>query len=80
VTRGQLAKILVAAAGYKLANPEVATFSDVAVGSTFYRYIETAYAHGLMSGYPDGTFRVGVEATRGQVSKVTKNAAFPPEE
>ncbi|MFL5732194.1 MAG: S-layer homology domain-containing protein [Chloroflexia bacterium] len=42
--------------------------------------METAYAHGLMSGYPDGTFRSGAEANRGQVSKVTMHAAFPPEE
>jgi hypothetical protein len=80
VTRGQLAKIVVQAAKLKLDNPESATFSDVAVGSTFYRYIETAYSHGLLSGYPDGTFRSGLEASRGQVCKVTMNAAFPPQE
>jgi S-layer homology domain len=80
VTRGQLAKIIVEAAGIKLANPATPSFSDVAADSTFYRYIETAYAHGLLSGYPDGTFRAGAQANRGQVCKVTMNAAFPPEE
>ena len=80
VTRGQLAKIVVQAAKLKLDNPETPTFSDVSAGSTFYRYVETAYSHGLLSGYPDGTFRVGEQANRGQVCKVTMNAAFPPEE
>jgi hypothetical protein len=80
VTRGQLAKIVVQAAKLKLANPATPTFSDVSAGSAFYRYIETAYSHGLLSGYPDGTFRAGDEANRGQVSKVTMKAAFPPEE
>jgi hypothetical protein len=80
VTRGQLAKMVVQAAGYKLDNPSTPTFSDVAAGSTFYQHIETAYAHGILSGYPDGTFRAGEQANRGQVCKVTMNAAFPPEE
>src|SRR5207249_3065813 len=71
VTRGQLAKIVVQAAGLKLDNPATPTFSDVGAGSTFYRYIETAHSHGLLSGYPDGTFRAGLQANRGQVSKVT---------
>jgi hypothetical protein len=79
VTRGQLAKIVVQAAGLKLANPATPSFSDVAAGSAFYRYIETAHAHGLIAGYADGTFRVGVVANMGQVCKVTKPAAFPPE-
>src|SRR5206468_6427011 len=57
VTRGQLAKIVVQASGLKLANPSTPSFSDVAVGTTFYQYIETAYAHSLLSGYPDGTYR-----------------------
>jgi hypothetical protein len=80
VTRGQLAKIVVQAAKLNLDNPTTPSFSDVSVGSTFYRYIETAHSHGLLSGYLDGTFRAGLEANRGQVCKVTMNAAFPPEE
>jgi hypothetical protein len=80
VTRGQLAKIIVEAAGIKLANPAAPGYSDVPIDSTFYRYIETARANGMMSGYPDGTFRAGAEANRGQVSKVVMLAAFPPQE
>ena len=50
VTRGQLSKIVVIAAGgtpgWTLVNPPTPTFSDVAPGSTFYAYIETALCHG----------------------------------
>jgi hypothetical protein len=80
VTRGQLAKIIVEAAGIKLVNPATPSFSDVPVDSTFFRYVETAKARGLMNGFPDGTFQAGAEANRGQVSKVAKLAAFPPQE
>ena len=80
VTRGQIAKIVVSAAGLKLVSPTTPTFSDVSVGSSFYSYIETAHAAGLLSGYPDGTFRPGAEANRGQVAKVVYQVLFPPEE
>ena len=69
VTRGQVAKIVVQAAGYNLLNPASATFSDVAAGSTYFNYVETAYAHGVLSGYSDGQFRVNAPATRGQIAK-----------
>jgi hypothetical protein len=80
VTRGQLAKIIVEAAGLKLANPAAPTFSDVGLGSAFYRYVETAHAQGLMDGYPDGTFGADAQATRGQMCKVMLLGAFPPGE
>ncbi|MGI8586155.1 MAG: Kelch repeat-containing protein [Chloroflexia bacterium] len=70
VTRGQLAKIDVIAAGWALYNPAVPTFSDVPRGSTFYTVIETAVCHGVVSGYSDGTFRPYSDATRGQISKI----------
>ncbi|MFL5732673.1 MAG: S-layer homology domain-containing protein [Chloroflexia bacterium] len=80
ITRGQVAKIVVEAASVKLENPSAPTFSDVPASSAFYRYIETAYARGFISGYADGTFGPGAVATRGQVSKLATNAAYPPEE
>ena len=80
VTRGQIAKIVVSAAGLKLVSPTTPTFSDVAVDNSFYSYIETAHTAGLLSGYPDGTFRPGAEANRGQVAKVVYRVLFPPEE
>ena len=71
VTRGQIAKMVVLAAmhseGMQLVSPAVASFKDVTVGSTYYQYIETAYANGLLTGYSDGTFRPAANATRGQL-------------
>jgi uncharacterized protein YkwD len=45
--------------------------------------VETAYAHGVIEGYPDGSFRPGNSTTRAQVSKVIYYAnteALTPEE
>jgi hypothetical protein len=74
VTRGQLTKIVVSARGWMLNNPQTPTFTDVPRGSTFYEYIETAVAHGILGGYADGTFRPQNNATRGQISKILYNA------
>jgi outer membrane protein assembly factor BamB len=70
VTRGQLAKIVVNAAGWPMQTPARATFSDVPPGSPFFSAIETAACHGIISGYADGSFRPGAGATRGQISKI----------
>jgi S-layer homology domain len=75
VTRGQLAKMVVEAAGWDLIAQGTPTFTDVPAGSTFYTYIETAAAHGVLRGYGDGTFRPEQEATRGQVARVVINSA-----
>jgi S-layer homology domain len=78
VTRGQAAKIVVLSAGWTIDVTGGPHFNDVAPDSTFYTYVETAYNHGVISGYPDGTFRPGNSATRGQISKIVYNAvAFP---
>jgi hypothetical protein len=74
VTRGQLSKIVVLAGvqvnGWNLLNPPTAAFSDVPPGSAFYIYVETAVCHGIVSGYADGTFRPGSNATRAQIAKI----------
>jgi hypothetical protein len=70
VTRGQLTKIMVAVEGWTLVNPQFSHFSDVPPWDPFYQYIETAYEHGVISGYADGTFRPGNNVTRGQLSKI----------
>jgi hypothetical protein len=79
VTRGQLAKIAVESARMENLSTDVPSFSDVPVGSTFYNYIETAYANGILSGYADGTFRPNNDATRGQVAKIINLATHPSE-
>ena len=69
-TRSQMAKIVVLAARWPPQEPQTPTFSDVLPGSAFYSYVETAAAHGIVSGYADGTFRPGNNVTRGQLCKI----------
>ena len=74
VTRGQLSKIIVLAEGWADNCPTPGHFSDVPPDNPFFCYIETAYAHGIISGYSDGTFRPGNNATRGQICKIVYEA------
>lgn len=98
VTRGQIAKITVSAAiiadpaNWTLEDPPSNTFEDVLVGSTFFRFVETAASHGILVGYPCGNppagachsenkpyFLPGANATRAQISKVVYLAVtYPP--
>jgi hypothetical protein len=85
VTRGQLSKIIVIGADWQIINPSSQTFRDVAPGTAFYQYIETAYCRQIISGYTCGNpgepcpglyFRQFSNATRGQISKIVYNAIF----
>jgi hypothetical protein len=78
VTRGQLSKITVGAAGWSPVNPVRPTFGDVAPGTAFYTFVETAVCHGVISGYADGTFRPAANATRGQIAKIEYLALTSP--
>jgi hypothetical protein len=87
VTRGQVSKMIALSRGWALANPSTATFHDVPVGSTFFQYVETAVAHGIISGYPCGGpgepcpgqyFRPGNNVTRAQLSKMLSRAIASP--
>jgi hypothetical protein len=91
--RGQIMKVAVGTAiqvlGWTLYNPPENSFEDVAFNTAFYIYIETAYAHGVVSGYPCGGpgepcgpghkpyFRTLNNATRGQTAKIITNTFFP---
>jgi hypothetical protein len=77
VTRGQLAKIVVLAEGWTQ-TCTTQHFSDVPPTHPFYCFVETAFAHGIISGYADGTFRPGNSATRGQISKIVYEAITQP--
>ncbi len=77
ITRGQAAKVAILASGDELLNPATATFTDVPVGSTFFRFVETAYANGMLNGYADQTFKPNDEVTRGQLSKVVNLGTHP---
>ncbi len=58
LTRGDFAQMVRQASQWAPVNrcPQ-ATFSDVPCGSAYYVDVETAFAHGIIAGYPDGTFR-----------------------
>jgi hypothetical protein len=55
-------------------------FIDVPPGSTFYPWVKCLACRGIISGYPDGTFRPNRLVTRGQLSKIASNAAGYAEE
>jgi hypothetical protein len=73
-TRGQLTKIIVLAENWPIYVPPTPTFSDVPNDHPFYQFIETAYQHGIISGYSDGTFRPYNDVTRGQICKIVVGA------
>ncbi|HUS17699.1 MAG TPA: S-layer homology domain-containing protein [Chloroflexia bacterium] len=90
VTRGQIAKIVANARGLSDPIPSTQqTFADVPANSPFWLYVERLAALGTISGYSCGGpgepcdpanrpyFRLGSNATRGQISKIDKLTFFP---
>jgi hypothetical protein len=69
-TRAQFTKMVVLGHGWTLYDPYFPSFSDVAPGNEFYRYIETARLRGIIGGYDDGTFRPNNSVTRAQATKM----------
>ena len=86
VNRGQLSKIVVAAARWTTVTPANATFADVGTASPYFPFVETAYCRGVISGYNcggegepcNGTnqpyFRPFNSAIRGQIAKIVYGA------
>ena len=71
VTRGDAIKALVRAMGLPFVVPASgSTFTDVPRSSPYFRYVETAVANRIISGYSDRTFRPDNPLTRGQMCKV----------
>jgi uncharacterized delta-60 repeat protein len=90
VTRGQLSKIVSNAAGY-VETYTTQTFEDVAVGSTFYQFVERLASRSIINGYTCGGpgepcvpptnrpyFRPNANMTRGQISKIVAIAKGLP--
>lgn len=69
-TRAQVLKMVVLLQGWPLETPRVPTYKDVGAAHPFYRYIETATARGVATGYSDDTFAPDDFVTRAQVAKV----------
>ncbi len=77
VTRAQTAKIVVRAAGWTLTTSGGPHFGDVPPSDTFYAVIETAYAHGMISGYTSSSglqFHPTDHSMRGQITKMLYGA------
>ncbi len=74
LTRAELCKIVVLAAGRYVQTPTSPTFTDVDAGDTLFSYVETAAAAGIVNGYSDGTFRPDAAVTRGEAAKIVVGA------
>jgi hypothetical protein len=74
VSRAQFVKMLAGALGWTPMLPETPTFRDVPRNHWAYAYIETAVAHGIISGYSDGTFHPDNRVSRAQVAKMVATA------
>ena len=91
VTRAQVAKMTVLAAGWTLVTPGTPTFTDVAPADWSYSYVETAFQYEVVGGYdcfgltpgptPPTTcreFRPNYPASRAQIAKMVYLAITPP--
>lgn len=73
-TRAQIVKMVVIGEAWPIYTPPQPTFRDVSPNDWFYQVIETAFSHGVISGYSDGTFLPNNHVTRGQLSKIIVGA------
>ena len=73
-TRSQLTKIITLGEGWPIDTTGGPHFSDVPTDHPFYQFVETAFQHGVIGGYNDGTFRPQEDVTRGQITKIVVTA------
>lgn len=73
-TRAQVAKILVKANNYSAPAGAPVTFTDVSSGYWASADIQAAASYGIISGYPDGTFRPNAQITRAEAAALIYRA------
>ncbi|GEM_PF-1200233 len=73
-TRAEFAKMSVLSFGIAAYTPTAPSFGDVPASSIFYRYIEAAAHVGVITGYPDGSFRPNNSVSRAQVAVIVQRA------
>jgi len=83
VTRAEFAKMALLSLGYALEFPETPSFPDLVKEEWYYGYVEGAVKHGLVKGYPDGTFQPQGNITMAEILTVVVRAkgweeAAPP--
>ncbi|PZS00587.1 MAG: hypothetical protein DLM69_06290 [Candidatus Chloroheliales bacterium] len=75
ISRAEISKYAVLAGAYPLMTPSGGPdFSDVPPSHPFYVYIETAYHAGIITGYPDHTFRPDNSVRRDEMAQYIYNA------
>ncbi len=70
LTRAELLKIALRAAGTSIPQTTTSSFRDVPATHTLLKEIEAARAAGITSGYEDGTFRPDRPTSRGEAVKI----------
>ena len=75
ITRAEFIKMLVSAFDL-LDETAKAEFSDVSEQDWFYKYVASAYALGLVSGYPDGSFGADQYITRQDMAVMAYRVAY----
>ena len=74
VTRAEFAKMALLSLGYALEFPDTPSFPDLEKGEWYYGYVEGAAKHGLVKGYPDGTFQPQGNVTIAEILTVIVRA------
>ena len=70
ITRAQFAKVITIALRIPELKPVVPTFPDVPANHWAFGYIEAAAGRGLLTGFPDGTFRPEDPVSKPQIAKI----------
>ncbi len=78
ITRAELTKLVVSAAGYDLISPPTPSFSDVPTSYFVYAFIETAHAQGVINGYADHTFRPNNPIRRDEMAQIVYKGVTAP--
>jgi len=73
ITRAEFAAIVVRGLGLRLEHGD-SEFTDVQATAWFSDAVQTAYAHGFIQGFEDGTFRPHDKITREQAMSIIANA------
>lgn len=70
ISRAEFAKMIALATDIATSTPTKSTFIDVPDAHWAMRYIEAARNHGIIGGYPDGTFKPDNKVTRAEIAKM----------
>jgi hypothetical protein len=74
LTRCELVKVALLASRAQLSTDSSGTFPDIAITHWCNQYAKTARAQGIISGYPDGTFRPNQKVTQIEALKILINS------